>query len=184
MKTLAEHTLDNAIRYHIENKLPIYENVFRAGTQMHFKLIENIKELYENGSYVPLDEDEEAILQTDIGSWDVYEDTYVPLDYPMLDESEYQGKDVELNKPKRGGDKKFYVYVKDPKSGNIRKVQWGDTTGLKIKISDPEARKSFAARHNCADKKDRTKPGYWACNTPRYGKQLGLSPSSTGNFFW
>ena len=180
MKSLSEHTLDRAVKYHIENQLPIYENVFRAGTPMHFKLLETIKEFYEAGYYEPLDEDEKAILDTDIGSWDVYENENVPLDYPMFTEE----KEPELNKPKRGGNKKFYVYVRDPKTKNIKKVEFGDTSGLKIRIDDPEARKSFAARHDCANKKDRTSPGYWSCNLPKYSKQLGLGKDSSGNFFW
>ena len=180
MKSLAEHTLQRAVVYHVEKQIPIYENVFRAGSEMHFKLLEMIKDLYEEGVYKPLDEDEEEMLQTDIGDWDVYEGSHVPLDYPMFTEE----SEPELNKPKRGGSKKFYVYVRDPNTGNVKKVEWGDTSGLKMKISDPEARKNFAARHNCADKTDRTTPGYWACRTPRYGKQLGLSPDSTGSFFW
>lgn len=184
MKTLEEHTLSRAVEYHVDNQLPMYENVFRAGTPMHFKLIEQIVELYDNGSYMPVDEIEEEILQTDIGQWDVYEGEHVPLDYPMISEAEYKGREVELNEPKRGGDKKFYVYVRDPDTKNIKKVQWGDTTGLKIKIDDPAARKSFVARHDCENKTDKTKPGYWACRTPYWGKQLGLSPSSTGRFFW
>jgi len=179
MKTLKEHTFDLAIKYHIENHLPIYENVFRAGTPMHFKLLETFKELYESQTYIPLDEDEEAILQTDIGTWDIYEDNAVPLDYPMFATEE---EEPELNKPKRGGTKKFYVYVRDPQTKNIKKVSWGDTTGLKMKIDDPEARKSFAARHRCDQQKDRTSAAYWACNTPRYSKQLGLSAG--GNFYW
>ena len=96
----------------------------------------------------------------------------VPLDSPMVEEDE---KQPELNKPKAGGPKKYYVYVKDPSSGNIKKVSWGDTTGLKIKLNDPEARKSFAARHKCSTKNDKTKPGYWACRMPYFAKQLGLS---------
>ena len=91
-------------------------------------------------------------------------------------------KDVELNKPKVGGPKKYYVYVKDPKTGNVKKVTFGDTTGLKVKLDDKEARKSFAARHNCDQQTDRTKAGYWSCNLPRYAKQLELSGG--GNFFW
>lgn len=91
-------------------------------------------------------------------------------------------KDPPLNQPKRGGPKKFYVYVRDPSSGNIKKVTWGDTTGLSVKMNDPEARKSFAARHQCSTQKDRTSAAYWACNTPRYAKQLGLSGG--GNFYW
>jgi hypothetical protein len=88
---------------------------------------------------------------------------------------------VQLGKPKRGGAKKFYVYVKNDK-GNVIKVSFGDTSGLKAKIDDPEARKNFASRHDCANKKDKTKAGYWSCNLPRYAKQLGLSGG--GNFFW
>ena len=178
MKSLSEHTLDRAVKYHIENQLPIYENIFRAGTPMHFKLLETIKEFYEAGSYEPLDENEKAILDTDIGMWDVYENENVPLDYPMFTEE----KEPELNKPKRGGNKKFYVYVRDPKTKNVKKVEWGDTSGLKLKLDDPQARKSFAARHRCDQQKDKTSAAYWACRTPYYSKQLGLSRG--GNFFW
>jgi hypothetical protein len=119
-------------------------------------------------------------MSTDIGELAMYEGVEVPLDHPLV-EAEYKGKEVELNDPKRGGKKKFYVYVKNEK-GNVIKVQFGDTSGLKAKISDPAARKSFAARHNCAAKKDKTKPGYWSCNLPRYAAQLGLKDG--GNFFW
>ena len=98
-----------------------------------------------------------------------------------LSEAEYHGKEVELGKPKRGGPKKYYVYVKN-NSGNIIKVSFGDTSGLKEKITDPAARKSFVARHQCHMKKDKTKPGYWSCRLPYYAKSLGLSGG--GNFFW
>jgi hypothetical protein len=94
----------------------------------------------------------------------------------------YQGKDVQLGKPKRGGSKKFYVYVKDPKTKKIKKVSFGGTTGLKAKINDPKARKNFADRHNCDQKKDKTKPGYWSCRLPRYASLLGLKGSYSG--FW
>ena len=107
----------------------------------------------------------------------MYEGQHVPLDSPMMEEEQ-----PELNKPKVGGPKKYYVYVKDPSTGNIKKVTWGDTTGLKVKLNNPEARKSFAARHKCAQQKDRTSAAYWACNLPRYAKSLGLSGG--GNFFW
>jgi len=99
-----------------------------------------------------------------------------------LDEAEYRGKNIPLNKPKRGGSKKFVVYVKDPKSKNIRKVSFGGTTGLNVKIDEPGARSSFAARHQCDKKKDKTKPGYWACNIGRYWKSLGGSRNFSG--YW
>lgn len=103
------------------------------------------------------------------------------LDFPVA-EAVHRGKKVQLNKPKRGGNKKFYVYVRDPKTKNIKKVSFGGTTGLKAKINDPEARRSFAKRHRCAQKNDKTKPGYWSCRLPRYSKLLGLEGSYTG--FW
>ena len=99
---------------------------------------------------------------------------------PSVTEAEYRGKDVDLNKPKRGGSKKFYVYTKNPKTGNVVKVEFGAKSGgqnLSVKLKDPKARKAFADRHNCDQKKDKTKAGYWSCRLPRYAKQLGLSGS-------
>ena len=96
--------------------------------------------------------------------------------------TEYKGKEVSLGKPKRGGSKKFYVYVKDPKTKKVKKVQFGDTTGLSTKVNNPKARKAFAARQNCDQKKDRTKPGYWACNIGRYWKSLGGAKHFSG--YW
>lgn len=90
----------------------------------------------------------------------------------------YQGRKVELNKPKRGGSKKFYVYVKNPKTGNIKKVQWG-AKGMSVGISDPKRRKSFAARHRCHTTKDKTTASYWACRTGRYPHLTGSKKKYT-----
>ena len=102
-----------------------------------------------------------------------------------LNEAEYQGKDVDLNKPKRGGSKKFYVYVRDPKTKNIKKVSFGAKDGggnLAVKLKDPKRRKAFADRHNCKNKKDKTSPGYWSCRVGRYWKSLGGSKNYGG--YW
>ena len=80
-----------------------------------------------------------------------------------LEEAEYQGKKVELGKVKRGGDKKFYVYVKDPQTKNVKKVSFGDTTGLSIKTKDPDKRRNFRSRHNCDNPGPKTKARYWSC---------------------
>lgn len=98
-----------------------------------------------------------------------------------LTEAEYRGKSVDLNSPKRGGSKKFYVYVKSD-AGNVKKIAFGDTTGLTSKIKDPKARKAFSARHQCDKKKDKTKAGYWACNLPRYWDKLGGGSKING--YW
>lgn len=79
-----------------------------------------------------------------------------------LDEAEYQGRKVKLGKPMRGDVKKFKVYVKDPKTGNTKKVNFGDPD-MKIKKSNPARRRSFRARHNCDNPGPRTKARYWSC---------------------
>ena len=103
------------------------------------------------------------------------------FDEQPMNEAEYQGRKVKLNKIMQGDVKKFKVYVKNDK-GNVIKVEFGDTTGLKAKINDPAARKSFVARHKCETKNDKTKPGYWSCRLPWFAKALGLEGG--GKFFW
>jgi hypothetical protein len=80
----------------------------------------------------------------------------------QLGEAQYQGRTVQLGKPMRGDVKKFKVFVRDPKTGNIKKVNFGDKT-MRIKKSNPARRKSFRARHRCATAKDRTSARYWSC---------------------
>ena len=167
-----------AINYHLEKKVPISENIFRVHSQAFYEFYNVLREKVQKEN-IELNEEDKRILETDIGLFGEYLGDPVPLDCPMVDEEDE--KDPPIGKPKRGGPKKFYVYVKKP-DGGIKKVTWGDTTGLSVKLNDPEARKSFAARHKCDQQKDRTSAAYWACNTPRYAKALGLSGG--GNFFW
>jgi hypothetical protein len=171
--------IDEALHWHFDNQVPLSENVFRVGSKNYFELYREARRLHEEGTLQLQGWDKYLLEETDIGKFDIYEDQPVPLDCPMYEEEEE--KDPPLNQPKRGGPKKFYVYVRKP-DGGIKKVTWGDTTGLSVKLNDPEARKSFAARHQCDMQKDRTSAAYWACNTPRYAKQLGLSGG--GNFYW
>ena len=84
-----------------------------------------------------------------------------------ISEAEYQGRKVKLNKPMQGDTKKFKVYVKNPK-GNVVKVNFGQGGGAKggtmrIRKSNPKARKSFRARHNCDSPGPRHKARYWSC---------------------
>ena len=90
-------------------------------------------------------------------------------------------KDPPIGKPKRGGSKAYYVYVRDPKTKRIKKVSFG-SGGLRAKINNPKARRAFAARHKCSQKNDRTKASYWSCRLPRYAKSLGLGANK--NTFW
>lgn len=90
-------------------------------------------------------------------------------------------KDPPIGKPKRGGSKAYYVYVRDPKTKKVKKVSFG-SGGLRAKIKDSKARSAFAKRHRCSEKNDRTKPSYWSCRLPRYAQALGLGSNS--NTFW
>jgi hypothetical protein len=177
-KLHSEEAIHEAIDWHVDNNVSLFENIYRVGSENYFELFREARKLYKEGKLELSAQDKHLIEETDIGEFAEYEGQHVPLDCPMYEEEE---KDPPLNQPKRGGPKKFYVYVRKP-DGGIKKVTWGDTTGLSVKLDDPEARKSFAARHQCSTQKDRTSAAYWACNTPRYAKQLGLSGG--GNFFW
>ena len=99
-----------------------------------------------------------------------------------IDEADKKKKDPPIGKPKRGGPKAYYVYVRDPKTKRIKKVTFG-SGGLRAKINNPKARRAFAARHRCAQAKDRTTARYWSCRLPRYAKQLGLSVKNPGGFW-
>ena len=80
----------------------------------------------------------------------------------IVEAAKYQGRTVPLNKPMRGDVKKFKVYVKDPSTKNVKKVNFGDPD-MKIKKNIPERRKSFRARHNCDNPGPKTKARYWSC---------------------
>ena len=90
----------------------------------------------------------------------------------VFQEAEYQGRKVDLNKPMPGDVKKFKVYVKDPKTGNVKKVNFGHggtsakkagEKPMRIKKDNEERRKSFRARHKCDTAKDKTTARYWSC---------------------
>ena len=177
--------LSEGLQYHIDKKIPLFETVYRIGSDKHLSLIKEARKMYSRG-VIDLCEDDEHLIKTHLGEFDLYEGVSVPLDLPMLEEAEvseaeFKGKDVSLNKPKRGGSKAYYVYVKDPKTKRVKKVSFG-SGGLRAKIRNSKAKKAFAARHRCATKKDRTSPGYWSCNLPRYAQALGLGANS--NTFW
>ena len=294
--------LSEGLQYHIDKKIPLFETVYRIGSDKHLALIKEARKMYSR-NVIDLCEDDKALIGTHLGEFALYEGESVPLDLPMLeqtysgflrnpedpdsekfeptgavaqfredlralfgkfkgdlknpefikgvaqimvnwksllrsqmDESKYdkeetiqqtidrlkariedpndggnvpflvqkikdlekslnedeqldekkkakkkEKKDPPLNKPKRGGSKAYYVYVRDPKTKKIKKVSFG-SGGLRAKIKNKEASTAFAARHNCKNKKDRTKAGYWSCNLPRYAPALGLGAKM--NTFW
>jgi hypothetical protein len=161
--------------------LPIMEEVDEAisgaDTDEIFALISKVK---QQGK---LSDDAQRVLMQWMSHPDASKEAIVKVLKQLtgtLDEAK-EGKHV-LNKPKRGGSKKFYVYVRNPKTKKIKKVSFGDTSGLSAKINNPEARRAFSKRHDCPNKTDKTKASYWSCRLPRYAKALGLKSNFTG--FW
>ena len=140
------------------------------------KVLPRMKMLYQrilvNGKELGEDDPDEG---------DVLDDYYDKLELERMkrepqdgseEDAEYRGRKVSLNKPTRGDVKKFKVYVKDPKSGNVKKVNFGHggtsakrkgEKTMKIRKSNPKARKSFRARHNCDNPGPKTKARYWSC---------------------
>jgi hypothetical protein len=187
---LSEHIL-----YHVYNKLPLVENTFRYGSEAFLNLWQEARWLHTNNQIKFDGADEELLNETDLGRFDFYEGQLVPLDLlleyesdaeviagePLSEKTKTDKKHPALGKPKRGGSKKFYVYVKDPKTKRIKKVSFG-APGMSVGFRNPKRRKAFAARHKCAQKTDRTKPSYWACRIGRYAKGLGMGSNFSG--FW
>ena len=126
----------------------------------------------QNESYEPFPEADEMTFEDDDAFYEAFGELGFPEDETELFDAEYRGRKVPLNKPMRGDVKKFKVYVKDPKTGNVKKVNFGHGGSsarkagqktMKIRRSNPKARKSFRARHNCANPGPKTKARYWSC---------------------
>jgi hypothetical protein len=105
----------------------------------------------------------EDVLEETYDNDDEFFEAYGVMEYndEMINEGEYQGRKVTLNKPMQGDVKKFKVYTKNPK-GNVVKVNFGQK-GAKIKKNNPGRRKNFRARHNCDNPGPKTGARYWSC---------------------
>jgi len=176
--------ISESLKYHIDNKLSLTNNIFRVYSESYFDLVNEVRVLWES-DFMDLNEEDTLMVESDLGERIKINNEIVYLDAPyieeewteqeILDEAKHRGKNVKLGKPFRtpGGPKKFAVYVRKP-GGGVKKVTFGDP-GLRVKNANKKSAKSFRARHRCSEKKDRTTAGYWSCNVGRYAKQLGLS---------
>ena len=191
-------TLEEAVQYHLENKISFTENIFRPGSEMFFEMLSEAKRLYAEGEYTPTDEYELDMLNSDIGEIAEYEGQTVVLDYPIeegLEEacwSGYTQKGLKkkgdkmvpncvpvneedktdgkgIGKPWReDGGGAVYVRVGD----GVRKISFSKS-GMAKKYMDPAATRSFVARHRCLTNKDKTSRSYWACRWPRFFSKSG-----------
>jgi len=174
MKLVSDVKVSENLKYHLDHNLSLEENIFRTYSQSYFDLIKEVRELYNNDS-IELNDDDVDLIESDLGEIAIFEGREVYLDAPieeevdeeLINEVKHKGRTVRLNRPFRtpGGPKKFAVYVKS-KGGRIKKVTFGDPK-MRIRASSAARRKSFRARHRCAQKKDRTTAGYWSCRSHR-----------------
>ena len=177
MKLTQNVRISEDMKYHLDNKLSLSENIFRINSDKYFNLINEARELYFKNK-LSLNDNDIWIVESDLSETvtlengsTVYEDMYGSVEnVNFLTEAEYQGRKVQLGKIMQGDIKKFKVYVKNDK-GKVVKVNFGfggkSAKGKRmvIKKNNPERRKSFRARHNCSNPGPRWKPRYWACRT-------------------
>jgi hypothetical protein len=187
---IPELEVSAALKYHLDNRIKLASNAFRIHSSEYLSLFNEARELWKRGSLAVCEEDE-WLLNTDIGKTAMLDGVEVLLDVPMEidDDESYYVKTAaakkkkspgRLNSPRRigkgdpgYGKKKFIVHVKNPSTGNVKTITFGDAN-LSVKANNPERRKSFLARHNCDNPGPKTGARYWSCNLHRYKKQLGL----------
>jgi hypothetical protein len=194
-----EVSLSEAVKYHLDEKISFTENIFRPGSDKFFELIREAKKLYSRGMYVPADEWEIDLLESDIGEFAEFNGKQVPLDFPVEEELEeacwsgYVQKGMKkkgekvvpncvpvneedktdgkgIGKPfRQGSGGAVYVRTSD---GGVKKVNFSQS-GMAKKYNDPARVRSFVARHHCLTNKDKTSASYWACRWPRYFSNSG-----------
>lgn len=162
------------LKNHLDKNIPLYESEFRSGSPKHIELLKEVKELFNKGIIALNETDEFIVNEFDPkpikvkGVGEVYlgliQEEY-ESDEELLSEAVYKGRKVQLGKRMRGelsGKKKFYVFVRNPKTGKVKKITFGQK-GVKIKKNNPERRRSFRARHKCSQQKDKLSAAYWSC---------------------
>ena len=183
--------LSEGMVYHVERNIPLMESVYRIESESWISLVNEARELWER-NVVDLNEDDLFLISTDAGKYGIYEENLVLLDVPFwegefdydweeydaLEEAEYRGRNVKLNKPFRtpGGPRKFSVYTKND-SGNVVKVSFGQP-GMRVNNADPKKARSFRKRMRCDQPGPRWKAKWWSCNVVRYRKLLGIKSSN------
>ena len=173
--------ISEGLNYHLERNIPLMESVYRIESEAWIDLINEARIIWEKGE-IELEEDDLFLIGTDAGRTGLYEGEEVLLDVPFyeydeIDEAEYRGRKVDLNKPFRspGGPRKFAVYTKND-SGNVVKVGFGQP-GMRVNNDDPAKARSFRKRMRCHEPGPRWKAKWWSCNVARYRKLLGIKSS-------
>ncbi len=180
VKTLDESIFPESNIYETENEVTVYqiplsrqlseeESEEYADRLSKYLFAEGYEDFDIEVSMESEDEIDEETFDDDDDFYEEYGMMWYNEDDDPMDEAEYQGRKVKLGKPMAGDVKKFKVYVKDPKTGNVKKVNFGHGgssvkgKSMRIRKNNPKARRSFRARHNCDNPGPRTKARYWSC---------------------
>ncbi len=194
MKIVEGSAMSEDLKYHLVNEIALGESIFRYGSDKHIKLYTEVKDLYSKG-LIELNENDEKLIEDFTSQSIIIEGETILLNLIIEDDGEYiieeatdKYKNKKTNKPSRGasGGKAYKVFVpgcvKETKSNprGIKKITFG-SGGLKAKLTNSKAKKSYNARHGCSKGKhnDKCMAGYWSCRLPRYAKFLGLSGGGT-----
>ena len=177
---ITEAEVSKNLEFHLDEGISLTENIYRPYSDNFFGLINEVRELY-NQNKIQIGLSDKWLVESDFGKQvKLSNGEVIRLEVPyiveQINEAEYKGRKVQLGRPMRntGGGNKYVVYVKNPSTGKIKKISFGDVKGgLSAKVSNPEARRKFASRHNCKAKKDRMTAGYWACRINRYAHLWG-----------
>jgi len=192
MELMEDIEVSENLYYHLENKIALGEGVFRYGSDNYVKLYTEVKDLHEKG-LITLNENDEKLIEDFSNQTIIIEGETILLNLIIEDNGEYilegdKYKGQKTNSPSRGagGGKAYKVFVpgcaaktkSNPRG--IKKISFG-SGGLKAKLNNKDAKKSYNARHGCSKGRhnDKCKAGYWSCRLPRYAKKLGLSGGGT-----
>jgi hypothetical protein len=154
------------LKYLLSEEAPCWKGYTQYGMKMKNgkevpNCVPNSNEEVEDDDYDELDVEPEEI-EDFIQFLKAYKDKLEEANCNCVYEAQYQGREVKLGKPMQGDVKKFKVYVKNPKTGKVIKVNFGQK-GMVIKKNNSERRKSFRARMHCDNPGPRTKANYWSC---------------------
>lgn len=179
--SFSKNVISENLSYHLNNGFGLLESVFRLESESWIEIVNEARVLFNKGE-IGLTDDEIWLIGTDAGKKGIYEGKEVLLDIPFeieesIDEAEYRGRKVNLNKPFRtpSGPRKFGVYTKNDK-GNIVKVGFGQP-GMRVNNEDPKKARSFQKRMRCDNPGPKWRAKYWSCNVARYRKLLGIKSS-------
>jgi hypothetical protein len=174
-----EISINEHIKYHIENGLTISDSIFRVGSDSYLDFVNEMRRLHTEGKIKVSEEDQFILEKLYTGKKGTYTDSdsgkkkTVTLDDPRLSPPDINTL-YYVYRPSKSGEKD-----KDTGLPKAIMIGFGEKTGsgqpdVRDKHQDPGKRSQFLARHNCKEKDDPYASGWWSCNIHKWYKQLGL----------